>query len=62
MYKEVEYRIVVDEHFEALESKVNKMTDDGWVPTGGIGVDGGNDFLLMQAMTRDVDPFSVEED
>lgn len=45
-----EYRLVRNRMFLKLAEQVNKMIQDGWVPQGGIAIDG--EGVLYQAMVK----------
>lgn len=47
----MKYKVILGECLDELESEVQKMIDEGWLPIGGPLVDGGQ--FYAQAVIRD---------
>lgn len=54
----ISYKVICVEHLTALETRVNNMIEDGWIPAGGV-YQHNNRYL--QAMWRPPLPHDVRE-
>ena len=52
MSTKIEYTIVTDRQAEVLERKVNRLIQEGWLPTGGLCSLDFIDVKWAQAMIR----------